>query len=137
MQKLPGFKPAPVGWERSVLRKLPGVFLAVTAVPLLFILFAPFDADRGTPFSYAVVGLIVTQWMLLLTIAIACLIVILMKGHAWVADAYALPDRDSPAPQPADQHGVRGHQAGQEHQREPRDPRGQRDERHPTKDTYQ
>lgn len=98
MRKLPGFEPAPAGWERIVLRKLPGLLVAGTVLPLLFVFLAPTASSfQAAAFTYAVIGFMLTLWMLLLVAAIACVIVILMKGHAWVADAYELPDSESPA----------------------------------------
>jgi hypothetical protein len=42
------------------------------------------------------VGLVILHWALVLTLAIGCVIVMLMKGPAYVADAYAM-DEPSPA----------------------------------------
>lgn len=96
MRKLPGFQPGPAGLERVVLRKLPVVLLAGTVLPLLFIVLAPIDPSHAAAFDYAIVGLVLTEWLLVITTAIGCLIVILMKGHAWVADAYELSDSNHP-----------------------------------------
>jgi hypothetical protein len=38
------------------------------------------------------VGLVVLHWTLVLTVAIGCVIVMLMKGPAYVADAYPMQD---------------------------------------------
>ena len=42
-------------------------------------------------------GLLFVHWTLVLTLAIGCVIVMLMKGPAYVADGYALVQRDAPA----------------------------------------
>lgn len=97
MRKLPGFRPAPAGYERSILRKLPTVLLAGTVLPALFAAAAPIaDPEQLQTFRYLLAGLVLTHWMLLFGVALGCVIVVVMKGHAWVADAYALPDRDRP-----------------------------------------
>ena len=41
------------------------------------------------------VGLVILHWSLVLTLAIGCVIVMVMKGPAYVADAYAM---DAPRP---------------------------------------
>ncbi len=46
--------------------------------------------------TYLVVGLALFHLLSVLTLAILCLIIVLMKGHGYVADAYPLPDRDRP-----------------------------------------
>ena len=45
---------------------------------------------------YQLVGLAVLLWTLVLTLAIGCAVVIVMKGPAFVADAYPPPGRDAP-----------------------------------------
>ncbi len=96
MRKLPGFSPGPAGLERVVLRKLPVVLLTGTVLPWLFFVLLRVDSSQATTFGYAIVGLVLTEWLLILATAIGCLIVILMKGNAWVADAYELPDSNQP-----------------------------------------
>ena len=44
--------------------------------------------------TYRIIGLVVLHWTLVLTLAIGCAIVIVMKGPAFVADPYPPPDRD-------------------------------------------
>lgn len=46
--------------------------------------------------GYMAVGALIFYWMMLLTLAIACAIVMVMKGPAYVADAYPLSHRDQP-----------------------------------------
>lgn len=96
MRKLPGFSPGPAGLERVVLRKLPIVLLVGTVLPLLFFVLLRGDSSQAVAFNYALVGLVLTEWLLILATAIGCVIVILMKGHAWVADAYELSDSNQP-----------------------------------------
>jgi hypothetical protein len=47
---------------------------------------------------YQLIGLVVLHWTLVFTVAIGCVIVVLMKGPAYVADAYPLPRRDPAIP---------------------------------------
>jgi len=44
-----------------------------------------------------VVSAIILYWTVLFTAAIAAFIVMVMKGPAYVADAYPLSDRDTPS----------------------------------------
>ena len=59
-------------------------------------LLAELPADRDGLLAAAVAA-VVLHWTVLFTVAIGCSIVIVMKGHAYVADAYPLSDRDTPA----------------------------------------
>ena len=43
-------------------------------------------------FDYTMTGAVVLHWTLVLTVALACVIVRVMKGPAYVVDAYPLPD---------------------------------------------
>jgi hypothetical protein len=42
------------------------------------------------------IGVVLLHWALLLTVAIGCVIVMLMKGPAFVADGYAVQHTDRP-----------------------------------------
>ncbi len=48
--------------------------------------------------DFATVALISLHWSLMLAVAIGCVIVMLMKGPAYVADAYEMPHSDRPLP---------------------------------------
>lgn len=43
---------------------------------------------------YQIISLVVLHWTLVLTLAICCAVVIVMKGPAFVADPYPPPGRD-------------------------------------------
>ena len=43
--------------------------------------------------DFVLIGWVVLHWTLVLTAAIACFIVRVMKGPAYVADGYALPQQ--------------------------------------------
>lgn len=105
----PGFQQTPAGLERVVLRKLPRALWLGTALPALVALLA-----RGFPWSGSemdiatrlqtidilVIGVVVLHWTLVLTVAIGAFIVMVMKGPAYVADAYPLSDAERPATEP-------------------------------------
>lgn len=106
--RLPGSQTAPPGLERKVLRLLPAVLALGTLLPAVYVLLlhllslgGPEEFVRKVQMTrYLAVGAILLNWMAVLQIALVCAIVVLMKGHAYVADAYWLPD--SPAPRQAD-----------------------------------
>ena len=105
LQRLPGSRREPPGLERKVFRNLPHVLLAGTVLPGVYALFVRLFPDAGTAEEIArqiqltdflVFGTVILHWASVLTVAIYCVIVILMKGPAYVADRYDLPDRDHP-----------------------------------------
>ena len=105
LQRLPGFTRSAPGLEWALWKKLPWIALAGTALPLVLVgltyLTAP---DTPTPASeraltqwlYIAVGAVVLHWTLVLTAAIGCLIVMLMKGPAFVADGFEVQHTDWP-----------------------------------------
>ncbi|MCK6391035.1 MAG: hypothetical protein L6Q40_08450 [Azonexus sp.] len=105
-KQLPGFTPIPAGAERMVLRWLPKTFLFGTlglAVPSVL---ARLFADEASPLRVTttdiyVISLIILHWTALLTVGIAAFIVMLMKGPAYVADAYELNERETLSAPPA------------------------------------
>ena len=97
--RLPGFPRTPAGKEHVVLRWLPRVFVfgsLLLAVPSLLVRLLA-DADESllvmTTDIY-VVSLIILHWTVLLTVGIAAFIIMLMKGPAYVADAYPLQEAE-------------------------------------------
>lgn len=106
-QKLPGFQRTPYGLEWRLLRLMPHVALAGTALPALMALAARYLITGGTPaqvardlqqFDFMMIGLVIFIWTLVLTVAIGCVIVWLMKGPAYVADGLAVSHSDKPKP---------------------------------------
>ncbi len=106
--KLKGFQRSPAGLEWQIWKRLPIILAVGTALPLLasagaYVLDglepATQNARAVEQFFYIMVGLVVLHWTLVLTLAIGCVIVMLMKGPAYVADAYAMeePTRDKEA----------------------------------------
>lgn len=108
MKKLSNHR-SPPGLERSILRKIPKYLLASICIPLfmmVFIRLAPVEAFFMSPtqdvdklhttIDFFSIAMFVSVLPILLTVIIACIIVVLMKGPAYVADAYKLDDADKP-----------------------------------------
>ena len=103
--KLAGFTPTPPGLERLVLRRLPGGLLLGTLLIGLPALLARLFPWAGSEADVAVriltidlyaIAVVVLHWTIVFTIAIAAFIVMVMKGPAYVADAYPLEDAEEP-----------------------------------------
>lgn len=107
LRKLDGFQRSPAGLEWRLWKRLPWILLAGTALPLLASALAyglnQFDPSASgnraaEQFFYVMLGLVSLHWTAVLTLAIGCVIVMLMKGPAYVADAYPLRADGSPWP---------------------------------------
>lgn len=104
LKKLPGFSRAPAGLEWTVLRRLPTIALAGTVLCIAGMLAAALFLD-GDPVSFKVAttikivlaSVLVLHWTVVFTAALLCMIVLIAKGPAYVADAYPLIDSDRPA----------------------------------------
>ena len=104
--KLPGYTRTPPGMERVVLRWLPRVVLGGSILlalpsPLVRLLLS-YRSDLQmstlvTTVDIHVISLEIFFWFASLTVAIGALVVLVMKGPAYVADAYPLVDIESPA----------------------------------------
>lgn len=103
LNRLPGFERSTPGWEWALWQRLPALLAWGSALPGALAgalwLAAPevagSAAERGQwLLIYQLIGLVVLHWTLLFTLAIACVIVMLMKGPAYVADAYPPAGRD-------------------------------------------
>lgn len=103
--KLPGYKTATPGNERWILRQVPFWMLmgslAILMPSILVRLFPskpPAVGISGSPgfIDILVVATLICYWIVLFTIIIGAYIIVLMKGPAYVADAYALEDSDRP-----------------------------------------
>lgn len=98
--RLPGFPSTPAGKERVVLRLLPRVFLfgtALLAIPSLVarLIASPEDALTIMSTDIYVISVVILHWTVMLTIAIAAFIIMMMKGPAYVADAYPLDEAET------------------------------------------
>lgn len=103
LQKLPGSRREPPGLERRIMARLPLFLAAATAIPFFCYLIAPLFSTSGasaekylTGVGIAAIAAILTAWTAAFTVAIGCLIVMIMKGPAYVADRYPLIDADEP-----------------------------------------
>jgi len=55
-------------------------------------------AKLATTFEIALASVVILYWTIVFTVALGCVIVMIAKGPAYVADAYPLPDADAPLP---------------------------------------
>ncbi len=99
--RLPGFPRTPAGKERLVLRWLPRALLLGTlllAVPSLLarLIASPDDARAVTSTDIYAISLIILHWTVVFTVGIAAFIIMMMKGPAYVADAYPLQEAETP-----------------------------------------
>ena len=99
--KLKGFQRSPAGLEWQIWKRLHLILAVGTVLPLLasagaYVLDGLDPVTQNSraveQFFYVMVGLVVLHWSLVLTLAIGCAIVILMKGPAYVADAYKMKE---------------------------------------------
>jgi hypothetical protein len=104
-RKLPGQRAA-AGLERRLWRLLPGAFLASTLGPLAIVLGSRALLSKGTDAEIAksiatieifAIAAAITLVTAIFTVGVGCLIVMIMKGPAYVADAYELEDADRPS----------------------------------------
>lgn len=86
-------------------RRLPFIFLVGVLVPCAIMVVAWLmswgDVDAATQrqltqWIYMMVGLVILHLTLVLTLAIGCVIVMVMKGPAYVADPYFLDGTQQP-----------------------------------------
>lgn len=98
--RLPGFPRTPAGTERVVLRRLPKALLLGTlllGLPSLLahLIAAPDDGLIVTTTDIYVISLVILHWTVVFTVGIAAFIVMMMKGPAYVADAYPLDEAET------------------------------------------
>ena len=107
LTKLPGFQQTPYGLAWRMLRLMPTVLVAGTLLPALAAYLFRFFITENTAaelarriqlFDFFMIGLVIFIWTLVLTVTIACVIVWLMKGPAYVADGFDVSHSDQPAP---------------------------------------
>ena len=104
---LPGFQKTPAGLERKILQRLPRITwvgtllfgalaLAARALP-----WTGNEADiwaRIHTIDIYLISLVILHWTVVLTVGIGAFIVMVMKGPAYVADAYPLVESEHPLP---------------------------------------
>ena len=105
LRKLPGYQREPHGIEWVLVKKLPYALLVGTAIPAITALgmrLLEYEGEASEVAKFiktvdiALIATVVTAWTAVLTIAIGCFVVIVMKGPAYVADAYHLHDAERP-----------------------------------------
>lgn len=96
-RRLGGFTATPAGIERRILRALPRALLAgslLLGLPSLLVRLVAATGEPGATAALAVdigvAALLVLHWTACLTVGLAAFIVMVMKGPAYVADAYPL-----------------------------------------------
>ena len=103
--RLPGFQKTPAGQERQVLRRLPRIWVLGTVLLCLPSLAARLwwagvpDYEVGasiTTVDIYAIGAVILHWTAVLTVGIGAIIVSIMKGPAYVADAYPMEGMDRP-----------------------------------------
>jgi hypothetical protein len=93
--KLPGFIKSPSGFEWVLFKKIPAILTVGTVIPGAVALYIYFN--NAIPNAelqkiiYQCLGIIFSLWFFVGTITIGCVIVMIMKGPAYVADPYELP----------------------------------------------
>ncbi len=104
MKKDPRYRQAS-GLEWQIFKKLPLALLASTVIPVLMSLLVRFyptskDIDAQIKIEQSVdifaVAVGITLWTAVFTVAIGCIVVIVMKGPRYTADSYNLQDRNYP-----------------------------------------
>ncbi len=95
----------PPGLEWKILRRLPRYLVAATAAPLLVamgarVLYASEPeveiAKRIMSIDIFCIAVAVTSLTAIFTVGIGCVVVYIMKGPGYVADAYDVPHSDRP-----------------------------------------
>jgi hypothetical protein len=94
LNKLPNSVRSASGLEWTLWRKLPLIFLVGTALPLAAAVALHLLTDQTSAaqsrwlqtMDYVAAGVVIFHWTAVATIAIGCVVVMLMKGPAYVAD---------------------------------------------------
>ncbi|MBK7766521.1 MAG: hypothetical protein IPI44_10640 [Sulfuritalea sp.] len=114
--QLPGFTRSPPGLERAILRRLPAVLVLGTLASALPSLVARLFPWQGSAVEVATlittidiygISLAILHWTVVFTLAIGAFTVMVMKGPAYVADAYPLEDSETPDPPGKQAHAAR------------------------------
>ena len=95
----------PPGLEWQILRRLPQITLAGSLIPVaLAVLVRVLPPEPGVDIAKHIktvdifaIATAITFFTTVLTITIGCVVVYIMKGPAYVADAYPLQHSDYPA----------------------------------------
>lgn len=97
----PGFQKTPAGLEHQILRRLPRITWVGTAlIGTLAARALPWSGSEADVFTRIhtidiyLIGLVILHWTVVLSAAIGAFIVMVIKGPAYVADAYPLMESD-------------------------------------------
>ncbi len=101
---LPGSVRSASGLEWTLWRKLPLILVVGTALPLLVLLALHLIYADGSSAQerwlqmadYIVAGVVIFHWTVVGTVAIGCVVVMLMKGPGYVADPMEVSHSDRP-----------------------------------------
>lgn len=105
LNKLPGHLRAASGLEWIILRKLPGILLGglllIGGITGAFHLWPPEGSETEVAkqllsIDIFAIGLTIVHLTAVGTVAIGCVVVMIMKGPAYVADGFHVSDADSP-----------------------------------------
>lgn len=105
LQKIPQSVRSASGLEWTLWKKLPLIGLVGTVLPLLCLLAMHFFSDPQASAAqdrwlqladYFVWAVLIFHWTMVITVAIGCVIVMIMKGPAYVADSYPVSHGDKP-----------------------------------------
>ncbi|WP_151446678.1 hypothetical protein [Lacisediminimonas profundi] len=96
MHKLPDSHPFPPGRERALFRMLPSLLIGGLAVPAIFALLVMYFDPAWQVGLFIAAGIAMVDVLAVITMAVGCVLVIVMKGDAWGADDYPLPDDTEP-----------------------------------------
>jgi hypothetical protein len=94
LNKLPNSVRSASGLEWTLWRKLPLIFVVGTAIPLAVAVALHMLTEQTSSvetrwlqtMDYMVAGVVIFHWTAVFTIAIGCVVVMLMKGPGYVAD---------------------------------------------------
>lgn len=106
MKKNPDSVRAPAGLEWRLVRKLPK--LALLGLLALLVLWGivhawhfdgdPQDIERKLrTFNYMLIGAVIFHVTMVITAALGCLIVMIMKGPQYTSDSYPVEDAERPS----------------------------------------
>lgn len=103
-KKLPNSVRYASGLEWKLWRRLPWILLIGTALPIAVMAVLHWLGDEDNPaearrlqmLDYIVAGVVIFHWTLVFTVAFGCIVVMVMKGPGYVADALEVSHSDRP-----------------------------------------
>ena len=104
LNKLPNSVRSASGLEWKLWRKLPLILLVGTALPLAAAVALHLSTDTQNAaearwlqtMDYVVIGAVIFHWSAVVTTAIGCVVVMVMKGPGYVADGMEVSHSDKP-----------------------------------------